>query len=309
MSCDLRIATHSRPEVRHVEELAHERGATVEGDDPLVVQRGKSKFTIEVWGAVGCEVDDLDDELATAVLAPRWLTEISVAYGAPKADVTLARALARGLAEACDGAAFDPQEDTLLWPRGGARRYRPPAPEQRIPLLNVRWTLNSWDAPDLPERWLRIVQRRVPEAAPVRYGDFEPLQERMEPGRQDEFIRFWRQHVEADAVYAAGWVARNIIASGRGLWYDGQSESFADFTPLRGRWLGVPPVPAWLSWFGAPYRDRLGGTGERVGRGIVIRVGERPRAVPELASDFPQLPTELVAPPGREEPAAWLPTL
>jgi hypothetical protein len=114
---------------------------------------------------------------------------------------------------------------------------------------------------------------------------------------------------ELDAVYAAGWVSRNIIASGRGLWYDGQSESFADFTPLRGRWLGVPPVPARLSWFGAPYRDRLGGTGERVGRGIVIRVGERPRAVPELASDFPQLPTELVAPPGREEPATWLPTL
>jgi hypothetical protein len=290
MSYDLRIATHSRPEVRHVEELAHERGATVEGDDPLVVQRGKSKFTIEVWGAVGCEVDDLDDELATAVLAPRWLTEISVAYGAPKADVTLARALARGLAEACDGAAFDPQEDTLLWPQGGARRYRPPAPEQRIPLLNVRWILNSWDAPDLPERWLRIVQRRVPEAAPVRYGRAPDDRDR----RRDEAGLLaagldasadaraldeapWREAVvdlfthvadELDAVYAAGWVARNIIASGRGLWYDGQSESFADFTPLRGRWLGVPPVPAWLSWFG-----------------------------------------ELVAPPGREEPAAWLPTL
>jgi hypothetical protein len=370
MSYDLRVATHSQPDAGLIEDLARDRGAGVEGSDPLIVRRSGSGFTIDVSGAVRCEVEDLDDELAAAVLAARWLTEISLAYDAPKADMTLARTLARGLAQACDGAALDPQEDGLLWPRGRAPRYRPPAKEDRIPVLNLIWVLTGWDADDLPERWLRIVQRRVPEAAPVRYGDFEPLQERMEAGQESEFVRFWREHQsrvfwscqrpfdggsfsapderarewdepgllacalraeldaraleeapwrdavvdlftdvadELDAVYAAAYVGRDVLASTRGLAYDDQSESFADFSLLRSRWLGVPPVPAWLSRFGPAYQERLHGIGEPVGDGIFLRIGERARAVPEVEREFPQLPPEILAAPGREGPAAWLP--
>jgi hypothetical protein len=376
MSYDLRVATHTQPDAGLIEDIARERGASIEGDDPLVVRRARSGFTIDVGRAVRCEIDDLDDELATAVLAPRWLTEISLAYDAPKADVTLARALARGLAEACDGAALDPQEDGLLWPRRRAPRYRPPATEKRIPILNVSWILTSWDADDLPRRWLSLASRHVPEAAPVRYGDFEPLQERMEQGGEERFVQFWREHVaadvslgmfwssrrpfyggafsaphpskherdapgllaaklsteldaraldeapwretvadlfkhvadELDAVYAAGWIERGVLASARGLAYDDKSDSFSDFTPLRGRWLGVPPVPAWLSWFGAPYRDKLAGVGEAIGAGILVRAGELPQADPGLERDFPQLPPEILAAPGREAAATWLPS-
>ena len=370
MSYDLRVATHSRPEPRQVEELAHERGASVESDDPLLVRRGNSRFEVEVWRAVKCEIDDLDDELAAAVLAPRWLTEISIPHGAPRADVSLARTIARGLAEACDGAALDPQEDGLLWPRGRVPRYRPPAKEDRIPVLNLTWILTARGADDLPERWLRILQRRVPEAAPVRYGDFEPLQERLEAGQEPAFVDFWREHQarvfwscqrpfyggsfsapderarergepgvlaaalrteldaraleeapwreavvdlftnladEVEAVYAAAYVERDVLASVRGLAYDGRSEAFSDFTPLRHRWLGVPPVPAWLSWFGPEYGELLRGVGERFGSGILLRVGERPRGVSEVGREFPQLPPEILAAPGREGAAPWLP--
>ena len=374
MSYDLRVASHSEPTAELLERIVRDRGAVVEAGEPHIVRRGDRGVSIEVWAPVRCEVEDLDDELAAAVLAPRWLTEITLPYAAAKADVNLARTLARRLAEACDGAALDPQKDGLLWPRAGRRRYQAPAREDRIPILNLTWVLTSWEHQHLPERWLRLVQRIAPEAAPVRYGDFEPLQERVEPGREDEFVRFWRDNVaadfslgffwscrrpfyggsfaapirpererdrpgllaahigteldaralneqpwraavvdlftavadEVDAVYAAGYVERGVLASARGLAYDGHSESPAEFSLLQGRWLGVPPVPAWLTWFGRGYRGRLE-VGEQVGRGILLRVGDRARAAAELASEFPRLPAEILAAPDRQGPAGWLP--
>lgn len=125
MSYDLRVATAARPSDELIGDLT--AGLVVEGslaDGQLAVYRRPGGPPIVVDGPVGVELDDLDDELAGAVLAPRWLLEVSVPEGA-SADLTLARKLARQLAERFDGGAFDPQQDKLLWPRGGRALPRP----------------------------------------------------------------------------------------------------------------------------------------------------------------------------------------
>jgi len=102
----------------------------------------------------------------------------------------LGRRLARQLAEAGAGAAFDPQADEIIWPRGRVKRYRAPREERETDKLSLNWYFS-------PSRWdgaaaeiLAQVRRLCPEALPRRFGLFEPLQERYEG--PIEFVDFCR---------------------------------------------------------------------------------------------------------------------
>ncbi len=61
----------------------------------------------------------------------------------------------------------------------------------------------------------------------------------------------------------------------------------------RGRWQGLPPVPMWLSWFGAPYAGLVSPhlPGEASADGLFVRLGAEPRPAPALGA-WP-LPVEL----------------
>lgn len=58
------------------------------------------------------------------------------------------------------------------------------------------------------------------------------------------------------AFYASAQVTRGHIWSGRSSWSDNQTEWA--MTPLRHRvgWTGLPPIPMWWTWFGAPYAEK-----------------------------------------------------
>ena len=75
-----------------------------------------------VDGPVAAEPDDLAEALAAAVLAPRWLTTLSVPYDASQRRRDALRSLARRLAQEHEGAAYDPQEDAVFFPRGRPKR-------------------------------------------------------------------------------------------------------------------------------------------------------------------------------------------
>jgi hypothetical protein len=233
MSYDLEIGTHSKPTAAHVEEWAAREGLTVrsESGEALVVEgspRGDG-FVLTVDGPHRAQVDDFHDELAAACLAPRWMLGVSVPYSAPKQHFALARALARHLAEVNDGAAFDPQDEKLLWPRGRPRRVAPRRAEEPTTRVRLEWFL-------APDRWaaapailLSLLARHCPEALPTRYGQFEPLQHRFDGDAPDDFVRFLLDNEAGDAF----WFASRPSFGGSSFAPHADKYAPADDDPLR----------------------------------------------------------------------------
>jgi len=150
MSYDVEIVTHERPAVDGLGDV------TVDG--PLAV-----------------EPEDLAEPLAAMVLAPRWLTTLSVPFDASQRRRQRVRALARGLARTHEGAAFDPQTDAVIWPE--ARQKRATALKaETTSIVRLEWYVPADRWTDAPAVLLRAIGRRCPEVLPRRYGASEPFQ-------------------------------------------------------------------------------------------------------------------------------------
>ncbi|SNT60304.1 hypothetical protein SAMN05421812_11262 [Asanoa hainanensis] len=194
MSYDITIAAHRALTVELVESWAAARSWVVTREpDHLVLESGRAQ--LEVWGPDPAEADDFEEALAAACLAPRWMVQVSTAATAPKAAIAQLRSLARHLAEQTDGAAFDPRQDGLIWPRG-VRKATVPAGERETSMLTLDWFV-------APSRWAQtagglvdLLARFCPEALPTRYGEWEPLPHRFERGQFTRAVHgpkvFWR---------------------------------------------------------------------------------------------------------------------
>jgi hypothetical protein len=210
MSYDLEIGTHRQPTRDQVEAWVAERELTVEADDGgfnvgRVLKRGDGHL-FRVDGPAAAEAEDFDHAVATACLAPRWMTRIEVPYGTPKTATALARALAKRLAEGNEGAAFDPQTNRLISPTGKPRRVEPAPKRERTSVVELEWCVleDRWE--QAPEALLALIGRRCPEALPSRYGRFEPPEHRFDRERPTPFLEFV---LDKDEPYNDGfWYAK-----------------------------------------------------------------------------------------------------
>ena len=166
MSYDVEVATHERPDPEERE------GVTVDGP-------------------VAAEPDDLAEPLAAAVLAPRWLTTLSIPVGASASRREQLRTVGRRLAKEHDGAAFDPQEDKVIWPRGRPKRV-PAGKAEKTSIVSLEFYVDDERWADAPATLLRVITRRCPEALPTRYGVFEPPQGRYDPAAPEAFTALAR---------------------------------------------------------------------------------------------------------------------
>jgi hypothetical protein len=96
--------------------------------------------------------------------------------------------------------------------------------------------------------------------------------------------------------YAAGHVERNWIVARRNLSTDSQTETLHILKKTE--WLGLPPFPVWLSWYGGPYKERVRPSLERVSfeenpEGLLLRLGDMPQDVDQVSGRFPGLPADL----------------
>ena len=209
MSYDLTIAAHERPEVEALEHWAGENGLEVvpasDGKSFTLELPGKGDagYVCEVWGPDPAEPEDFDEALAEACLAPRWMLQVSVPYSVPKKNISRARSLARHLAEHASGAAFDPQEDRLLWPRGKQKRTPSRSEERETAMLRLDWFV-------APTRWraavaelVPLIARRCPEALPTRYGNYEPPPHRFDRADPEPFVRFVAENEDGDGFWYA----------------------------------------------------------------------------------------------------------
>jgi len=374
MSFDLEIVTSQKPETSQLAEffLWHKSFAVEgklggEAGNVLISKKSKGHdhhcFTID--GPFRIEPEDVSDEVIAHVLDPQWLTQISLPASAFEADRKIAIELARHMANANRGSVYDPQSGKVVWPKQSHRRYVTATKEERIRLVGLDWYLPvSRGSSRTATALLGVLRKVCPEALPVRFGTFEPLQHRFDSD-DEPFQEMWKEvseveygdsffwsakrpcfggsiffpdkrdkfrpshvarsiHLSMDfdgralhgdtgwcetivrlflevartlgSFYAIGYVQRNVIAR-RGIWFDSISEPSPT---LPGRWwLGLPPTPVWLMWFGGGYARYLEAL-KRVAstvtlEGMSFRQGSSPMDRDELRENFPNLPRLLFA--------------
>ena len=230
MSYDLEIVTSDAPQRRHLEAFfAPESAVTMEGElggegvNLLVLRRGRPAFTID--GPVKVLPEDLDEEVASATLDPRWQVSISVPASAAR-ETAAAKRLAKDLARECRGVAWDPQEERILWPPKSQGRFKPSTAKERIAVVELDWFLPGAPARKETARTLTGALSRVcPESVPVRFGSFEPLQSRWEPEGAEGFASAWMEAVDRDD--AGIEFGGSLFWSGRPPCFGGHA-SFAD---------------------------------------------------------------------------------
>ena len=376
MSFDLEIVTTRRIELSQLATFflsldGFQLTGTLGNDANVLVTRQtavKTQASFTVDGPFEVELDDLADEIIASTLEPKWLLQISVPAGASKADLKAAKDVARFIAESCQGSVYDPQAGRVIWPRTRTARFVASSTNERIRLVGLDWFLpTSLRTSATAATMLQILRKTFPEALPTRFGKFEPLQHRLEPGDDQPFVEMWSKQSTVEfgdsffwqtkspcyggsvffpdwrdefkpegveraihlslridgralhsdvrwcetivnlfrviatrlrAFYAMGYVQRDVIARNRRIFMDGKSEG--DPTLPGKWWLGLPPRPTWLAWFGGGYAREVEKslpqtTTSTTPEGLLLRLGAEPLDRDELRGLFPPLPLDLVA--------------
>ena len=267
MSYDVEVATHDQPD-----EIEVPDGVTVDGP-------------------FAAEPDDLAEPLAAAVLAPRWLTTVS----AGNADA--ARKVGRRLAKLHEGAAYDPQEDAVFYPRGQPKRVSAGKPE-KTSIVRLEWYVPAERWAAAPAELISMLARRCPEALPTRYGDIEPLQQRYDPEQPDAFAAF----IETNRDVWTFWLASRPSFGGHA--HDPE-EGAPGHLGLDFDWRVLDADPRWReavaglfaatsSALGALYAECWVEPGWHVSRNnrLSITGGRKTRDTPVARGRFPGLPAE-----------------
>jgi hypothetical protein len=216
MSYDLLVATAKRPPKDVIEAFGAAAGLdlALEGQfgkgNVLVTRRGNGGRDIDIDGPSRTEPDDLPDDLAGSVRRPAWLVEIHLLGGFEASSDVWAFDLAISMARVGNGAVYDPQTDKVIWPTGVVPRARGSKVE-RFNIVEIEWIVPWSRLPAHAPSFLLAVLRDVwPEAVPVRFGTYEPMQGRLDRDGDEAFASVWREEVEGQ-----GWGGSIIVTGTR----------------------------------------------------------------------------------------------
>jgi hypothetical protein len=131
------------------------------------------------------------------------LLQVSVPYSVPKAHQARARSLATYIAKNTAGAAFDPQEDRLLWPRGKQKRVPSRSAEEETAVVRLDWFVPRSRWASAAEKLVPVLARHAPEALPTRYGQWEPPQGRFDHSHPAPFVEFVVNNEDGDGFWYA----------------------------------------------------------------------------------------------------------
>lgn len=191
MSLDLQIAVSTKVPSNEItaflqSKKLHVTNATapldiVGGSYSLATMRGgKMQHLCTVYGPLHVEEEDLDDDLAAMLLAPRWLYQINFSARLGETSVKRIEAFAKRLAKVGDGAVQDPQKGAIIWPRSRPKRFVQKRDEPAGPWLELAFFFPACGSGrEMMAAYLRCCRRYVREALPTRFGTYEPMQHRL----------------------------------------------------------------------------------------------------------------------------------
>jgi hypothetical protein len=150
---------------------------------------------------VPMEQDDVPEELLELVREPRWFMQI-VVEGSGGPSVRAATRMVRELARLTGAAVYDQRRGRVLF---NGKRMRPARVESefewRVQLAWYALVPSKDSRPPLPDQWLELAARHLPEVTPVRFGAYEPLRYRMDRDGIEPLRKLWKQEdFGADAL-------------------------------------------------------------------------------------------------------------
>jgi len=175
-----------------VGELAREQGFAWElSGETWEASRPESNVQFGGDVPVPMEQEDLPKGLAELLREPRWFMVV-VVEGSGAASIRAATRFVRELARRTGAAVYDQQLGRVLVDGKVKRPARVESePEWKV---EMSWyaVVPEHDArPSLPDEWLALAGRYLPEAAPVRFGHFEPLRFRLARDGMESFRALW----------------------------------------------------------------------------------------------------------------------
>lgn len=152
----------------------------------------KTTWQIVVGPPLLVEDEDIPDDVIDKLPGIRHLTEINLEpIHAPQSAHTILRSIVNRVAKDSLAVVEDPQEGSIVTPRG-VHRIRAAASEERASALELGWWFN--ESPVLRDngfhQLVSTMERLLPEALPKRYGSYEPPQYRYADQGKDHFIEF-----------------------------------------------------------------------------------------------------------------------
>lgn len=149
-----------------------------------------------------------------ALVGVEHMTELSLEpTAAPRTAYSLLRRAAEALASSAHGAIVDVQTDTIATP-SGVRRFVRSAADEVVDALELSWfsTYEAMRSRNWLDEFVRLLERELPEALPVRYGQYEPPPYRLRELGRDHLIDFLEQeYVDPSRLGFAIWYPQRPV--------------------------------------------------------------------------------------------------
>jgi hypothetical protein len=159
------------------------------------VEQGPSgpSWQVLVVDPVVVEGEDLEDSVRLAIPGLRFLVYIHIEGSAPQKAFKSANVIANRLAREYRGVVVDQQQGTVQTPRGVKRYETKMAEKDEFLPLELSWFFEGDKEFALhgATRFVDLLEQRLPEALPRRYGLFEPPQHRLDRDGIDHFKQFF----------------------------------------------------------------------------------------------------------------------
>jgi hypothetical protein len=147
--------------------------------------------------------DDLPEGAEALLPGILYVADINLEpINAPKTAHSKLNSISKRMAKNSHGIILDQQLGTFQTP-AGVKRYMPKKREKRFSILVLSWWFN--DGPLLTEegldRLISLMERKLPEALPRRYGQYEPPQHIYSSENKAHFLRFLSDNMETSVVW------------------------------------------------------------------------------------------------------------
>lgn len=154
--------------------------------------RGKHAWQVVVGPQHRVDLEDIPFDVHAALPGVGYMIEVSLEpTAATQSAYSLLRRTAKMLASAAHGAVLDQQTATVTTP-SGVQRYVRPEPSETVDVLELSWFAMNDITGSRPwfDALVRLFERNLPEALPVRYGQYEPPAHRLRECGRDHLVDF-----------------------------------------------------------------------------------------------------------------------
>jgi len=197
LTYDLEVVTKRRPEHSHLVEFIRPHpglfldGKLASSESNVAVGRKTEmgvEAILELWGPDRAQSEDLEDVVNQMIQPPYWLVRITVP-AAQEDTLQLAEAIATHIAQRCEGVVYDPQAGSMVWPKVKFASPSRSSGSDRVRVVRLGWySPSSQVSTSMARTFLRTVGRLCPQALPVRFGTYHPLQGRLKTGEEQPFL-------------------------------------------------------------------------------------------------------------------------